>query len=470
MHNFLKRLAGFGLGPLVGAVISVVQVPIMTRLLAKGDYGIYSFYKALLMQLPAFLCIGMDQAYVREYHVVKEKKKVFRQALYFPLITAFFFLLMSCFFSKALSNWAFGREDQGGLIILGAVWTFFGVLERFLFLLIRMEERAFDYSKTAIAIKISIFVSSVLILLAGLRNYKGAIYGLILGNLLIDLLMVYKYREYFDYRKFTIDKELTGRMLKYAFPLILLVAISAGLNTIDNLAIHRYATEEDLGIYNAGLNMVSLFSLVTGSFANFWVPTALRWHESGKSMEHFSFIADALLLCMSLIFFLVILGSYLIKYILGGAYIAAGPILGLLSMRPILSILSETSVLGMMFERKTHYNLIVSLVTFVPGLILTMLLSSRLGYMGAAIASALSYFVFYIARTFYSARSGFIISQKKQTLVLPLLFFAALIWAMGLKNKEIYLLIIAPVAFLLQLGTLKDIREIRAGRGGWDFN
>lgn len=470
MHKFLKRLAGFSLGSVVGAVISIIQLPIMTRLLSRADYGIFSFYKALLMQLPAFLCIGMDQAYVREYHVVDNKRDVFRQSISLPLIGSGLFLIICTIFSPYLSQWAFGRGDRAELIILGAVWTFFGVIERYIFLSVRMEERAFDYSGIAIAIKVSIFVLSIFLLLNGMKNYQGAIYGLIFGNLLIDIILIYKHREYFNFRNFTPDKELLKRMIKYALPLIILVGLSAGLNTLDNLAIHSFASQDALGIYNAGLNIISVFSLVTTSFANFWVPTALRWYEEDKSMAHFSFIADALLLLMSIIFFMVILASYFIKFFLGGAYIAAGSILGLLSMRPILSILSETSVLGMMFERKTHYNLLISLITFIPGLVFNLIFTSRMGFRGAAIATALSYIVFYIARTYYSAKAGFIIGQKKQALILPLLFFAGLVWTLELPYKEILVFISAIVCIFLQKGTISDIKDIRQGRGNWNFN
>lgn len=470
MHSFLKRLAGFSVGSIVGALISVIQVPLMTRLLTQGDYGIYSFFKVLLMQIPVFLCIGMDQAFVREYHVFAEKKWAFQEAIWLPLLVAGLFFLATILAAQPLAIWIFDRAQDAPLVIWGGAWCLLGLVERFLFLLVRMEERALVYSKMAITIKLAVFATTLLFLLLGWRSYASAIFGLVWGNLAIDLLFLVRYRAYFDFRGFRPDRKVFLRMLVFALPLILSVGLNSLLNSLDNLALHRYAGEEDLGIYNAALGMVSLFSLVSTSFTNFWLPTALRWQADGKSQRHFALISEGLVFLMSLLFFALLPASLLLEWILGPAYRAAGSILGLLSLRPILSLISETTVLGLLFARKTAYNLPISLLTFLPGLLVNILLTPKWGYLGAALASAASSLVFYGARTYFSAKSGFRLPQKKQAWVFSLLFLAAALWAWEAPWRGLAALVLFGLTLFVQWPTLLELKTLKTQPQDWDFN
>ena len=469
MKEFLKRLAGFSLGPIIGAIISVAQIPIMTRLMTSGDYGIFSFFKTLIFQIPVFLCIGLDQSFVREYNTSDKKIHIFQQAVVLPLISGLAFFILSVVFSPQISNWMFGKPDEELMVILGGLWCFMGVIERFIYLIIRMEERAMAYSKMAITIKSTVFILSIVFLLSGMRTYHGPILGLTLANISVDLVLLYRFRKFFDFRTFEKDRDLFRRMLKYGVPLILVIALQAGLNTIDNIFIHAFASKDDLGIYNAGLSIVNLFSLITTAFANFWVPTALRWYEEGKDVKHYSFIADALLAILTIIYFALMWLSPLVSKVLGPQYRAVEGILGLLAMRHIMTIMSETTNLGITFERRSHYNLVISITTFIPGLLINMVLTPRIGYVGAALATAISFVVFYLARTFFSRLCGFKIGQTKQLLTILLMMLSGSWLGLGLAGRNVVLAACFVGAIIVQLPTLKTAKDIRRGKGTWDF-
>lgn len=469
MKEFLKRLAGFSLGPIIGAIISVAQIPIMTRLMTTGDYGIFSFFKTLIFQIPVFLCIGLDQSFVREYNTSEKKIHIFQHAVMLPLLTGLIFFAISIGFSGPISDWMFGRDDEKLMVILGGLWCLMGVVERFIYLIIRMEERALAYSRMAISIKSTVFVLSLALLLAGIRSYHGPILGLVLGNVSIDLFLLYRFRKFFDFRTFEKDRVLFKRMLVYGIPLILVIALQAGLNTIDNIFIHTFATKDDLGVYNAGLSIVNLFSLITTTFANFWIPTALRWYESDKDIKHYSFIADALLALLTAIYFALMAVSPLVSKILGEKYMDVEGILGLLAMRHIMTIMSETTNLGITFQRRTHYNLIISILTFIPGLVINMILTPKIGYQGAAIATAISFVVFYFARTLFSRRCGFKIPQIKQTVTIALMMLAGIWTSLGMGAAWMTTLLCFLGCIFVQLPTLKIAKEIHAGRENWDF-
>ncbi len=470
MKAFLRRLAGFSVGSFVTAVISVVQVPILTFFLTQGDYGIFSFYRTMLLQVPGFLCLGLDQAFIREYYTVDDKRQVLQHAMLFPLLASCLFAVGCFLFAPQISQWIFGNPDERLFVWIGGIWCVAGVFERFFFLLLRMREEALLYSKVAIEIKVVSFVITLGLVFLGMTDYAGPVIGLLAGNLLIDALLVWRFRHMLDMRSFVRDSALMHRMLRYAWPLLLLVALAAGLNSVDSIFLNHFATKADLGVYNVGRNIVNVLSLITTTFANFWIATAFRWHDEDRSMAHFSYVSDALLAVLTLIYFGILIASPLLDLILGPGYEQAKWILGLLSLRLILSALSETTYLGMMFQRRTEYNLLVSLLTFLPSLLINWLLTSRIGFRGAALAVALSYFVFYLARTGFSRKCGFIIPQYKQILT-SLLMIAVGMW-MAMQAPWTGLVVAGGLLLCLfiQRDTLTQTLDIRRHPEKWKFD
>src|SRR5699024_11400459 len=93
-------------------------------------------------------------------------------------------------------------------------------------------------------------------------------------------------------------------------------------------------------------------------------------------------------------------------------------IMGLLAFPHIMYTLSETTTLGIVFSRKTHYNIFVSIMSLVVSVIINLSLTPFIGFRGAALASTAAYVVFYLARTYFSSRTGFYFGQKKQIITI----------------------------------------------------
>ena len=57
MKRFLQRLFGFSLGPILGAVISLIQVPILTYFLSTTEYGKAGLFQNMILMIPKLLKI-----------------------------------------------------------------------------------------------------------------------------------------------------------------------------------------------------------------------------------------------------------------------------------------------------------------------------------------------------------------------------------------------------------------------------
>lgn len=475
MEKFLKRFFGFSLGPVLGALISFVQVPVLTYFLTVDEYGLAGAFQTLLVQIPNFIYIGLDQAYTREYHRFKDKRYLAQQAMLVPMLAGV--LLFVCFivFDEQLSLWLFDSPHYQYIAWYAGVWVLATVIERFMLLTIRMEERAFEYSLFNLTLKLGVFLFSMLCIAAGMRDFRVIVYGLIFGQLLVDLILFWRYRYLLKYDHFRVDQTLIQGMLKFGVPVMVAASLTSVLNSVDMLFLTEFSTPVDRGIYSVAFKISSVIGILKTAFASFWTPTAYRWHEEGKSLKHYKFISDALLMLLTAVFFALLLVKKSIGWILDLAYdeVMYGEVIyivGLLCLPHIMYTLSETTTLGIVFSRKTHYNIVVSILALLPSLILNYILTPTWGYRGAALASAVAYIIFYFARTLFSRSTGFYFQQKKQVVVTLLMFLAAFINAFKVEYIEWITLGFTIMAFVCQLSTFKDIASIRNNSDEWDFS
>lgn len=279
MKHFIKRLIGFSLGPILGALISLIQVPILNRLLGTAEVGKAYLFQSLIVIIPTYIYIGLDQAYTREYHLQKNKKQLMQLATLIPMIAGVILFIIAIGFDGMISNWLFNDSQYYYIVWYGGVWVLATVFERFLLLTIRMEERAIEYSMFNLLLKIGVFVVSIGLALLGWRDFKVIVYGLIFGQLLGDMILFFRYREFFDLRGFELDWDLLKSMLKFGLPLMVATSLSSSLTAVDNVFIKQYNTDEEVGIYNSALKIINIIGIVKTAFTSFWVPTAYRWYE-----------------------------------------------------------------------------------------------------------------------------------------------------------------------------------------------
>ncbi|MGX7109221.1 lipopolysaccharide biosynthesis protein [Facklamia miroungae] len=466
----MKRLTGFSLGPIIGALISLIQIRILTQLLVADQYGVSGLYRNLILNIPNFLYIGLDQAFSREFHQASSKKHLFQQAIIIPIGMGLFLSLIMLIFNLPIATWLFGDTSAGYIVIWSALLLISMIIERFVLISIRMQEKAKEYSGFTILLKSLIFVTSLAMIAIGVRDYRVVVFGMIFGQLIGDGLLFYRYRNLLHWKDFNLDRVLVRKLLAFGFPLMVAMSINSVLNTIDSLMLRSFSTKDELGYYAAGIAIVNMIGILKTAFATFWVPTAYRWHDEGKEMKHYKFISDAVLFILTAIFFGILVFRPIIMMILGENYHPVQYILGLLCFPHIMYTLSETTTLGIVFSRKTYFNTLVSLLALVPSFILNLWLTPRWGAIGAATASCGAYIMFYLARTYFSSRTGFYFSQSKHLLSIGLMLTAAYINTNDTSYRLLITLSLAVMCLLVQIPTIKDAYQIWLHPEEWDFN
>lgn len=470
MKRFLKRLLGFSYGPALGAIMSMAMTMVMARVLVDGAYSKSNLFRELLINIPLFLYLGLDQAYTREYHQASDKRRLMQQAAIFPMVVGVILFIISIVFAQPISAWLFDSPNYPELIWLGGVWVLATVIERFVLLGIRMEEKAREFSNYTLLLKVNVFVLSLFLVWMGIRDFRAVVYGLLVGQLLGDIVLFYNYRQFLDVRGFVLDKAFIRQMLHFGVPVMLAVSLTSVLGLISNIFMKEYGTDQTKDVYNLTMTIVSIIGILKTSFSSFWVPTAYRWYEEKKSMKHYRFISDAVLFVLAGVFFGLLLFKWVFVWILGARYQEALYIVGLLSFPHIMYTLSETTTLGIVFSRRTHLNILVSVLALIPCVLFNIWLTPLLSYKGAAIATCAAYITFYLARTFFSKQSGFYFSQRKALLSIALMTLAAGLNAFDVPYITWITLGLGLLTLVVQASTVQEALSMKHHAHEWDFS
>src|SRR5471030_1629819 len=101
--SFLKRLAGFSIGPIISAVLGFITVPVTTYLVSPEDFGKSAMYTMGYSVSSLFIFLGLDQAFVREYNTYKNKHELFWNSLIISLIFSVLIGAIYIIFYKPIS-------------------------------------------------------------------------------------------------------------------------------------------------------------------------------------------------------------------------------------------------------------------------------------------------------------------------------------------------------------------------------
>jgi len=405
MNSLVKKFLGFSIGPVGAAFISLITIPILTFNLSPEEFGMGSMFTVYTSIVLSVLYLGFDQAYTREYHEVKHKDDLLFNALVVPMGLTLILSSIILLNLKKITIYIFDSNENSYIVILFILLINLMIIERFLLLFLRMEEKALIYSFATVMSKLFVLVFTIGYLHYFDNDHLAMIYPVVCAQILITVVLLFLKRSFFKkILKFKLNFKLTKKMLHFGFPLIISTGIYTLLTSMDRILLQSLSDFHEVGIYVSALKIASVLSIIQISFSNFWVPTAYRWHSQGKSIKHYEYISNLILLIMSLVFYFIVIFKDTIVVILSSEYSEAQFIVALLCLQPIMYTISETTTLGIVFSRKSKVNILISLISLIVNLILGLTLIPVFGAIGAAIGTAFSFLTFFIARTYYSKK------------------------------------------------------------------
>lgn len=447
----IKLFIKFSYGGIASAFLSFVSTPLITAIILPEHFGKASLVLLSYSLLINFVQLGADQSFVRFYSTNSDdegKSKLFANAIILPVFFATSIILLFLPFNKDLGYLLLDEPDPWLYVILSFL-LIIGLVERFSTLNIRMEQRASLFSNLKILQSIVNISTIFLFSYYFNKSYKAIVIGMLISTFTVAIIgilcSIRPWKGIFNSLSF----EEIKRIFSFGLPFVPTFLISFLFEAIDKIALKYYSNFSEIGLYSAALKIVSIISLIQIAFSSYWAPISYQAFEDNDIDEKkilkraFSYLS-AILFPISII--VIYFNQILIK-IVSIEYSDASSMIPFLIFTPVLYTLSDVTMVGINFKKKTLWHLWIAVISFLFNLFFVTILVPLLGGIGASLASSISYLIFFYLRTNISKRLYFVdYSLYRAYLGITLIYILAFI-AVFFPNS-IYLHITASLFFI----------------------
>lgn len=460
-----KKIAAFALGPIGGAFLGLITLPIVAWLFSPDDIGRLSMLQVTASFSILLFSLGLDQAYVREFHEV-ENKLALLKAVFLPgFVLLFLALVVLLLLPCSISGVLFGIDSSllSGLLV-GAILIQF--CSRFLSLILRMQEKGFAYSMSQLLPKLLF-----LLVLAAyvLFNVEAVFENLMIANWLslLAVFLVYSWntrKDWLPALTVSIDKVKQKEMIRFGLPLIGSGIAFWGLTAMDKFFLRGFSSFEELGIYSVSISFASVALVLQAVFSTVWAPIVYKWAAEGIDPDKIKNVTDYSTLAVITIWSLAGMFSWVVSFILPEQYERVQYILLAAMAYPLLYTLSETTGVGIGVQRKTAFAMLAAVVALALNAIGNWYLVPKHGAAGAAVASAVAFLAFFIARTEASAGLWQSFERGRMyTLVVSMVLLSGVVNFFPISSIAIfliYLLMLVNAVFLFRKQFFESLEYI----------
>ncbi|SEH43961.1 Membrane protein involved in the export of O-antigen and teichoic acid [Halobacillus karajensis] len=407
-NNLIRKFFSFSYGSWVGLFIGLITTIVTTRILTPEELGKASMFTLLITVSMIISTFGTDQAFIRFYYEEDESNRgrLLYSSLKIPIIILLILsmIIIACY--KPITDYLF-NESSILLSIFIIIGVIFQTLNRFGKLVLRMQQKGNMYSLIEITSKLLPLIFIIILSLSLASDYKIMIYSLILTLIISFMLQAILGKNLWkvEHKRYTSTKYKPKDIIKYGSPFVFTVLITWIFQSFDRIAIKQWNSFEELGIYTAAYKIVGLVVALQSAFSSFWTPVSFeRFNKYPKDTDFFSEIMKIMTFFMSILAVLTILSKDLFVFLLGGDYQSASLVIPFLIFMPIFYTISEITVVGINFLKKTLWHVPIAIVSCLTNIIGNWFLVPEHGAIGAAIATAVSYLCFFILRTYLSTK------------------------------------------------------------------
>jgi O-antigen/teichoic acid export membrane protein len=399
-----SKLIGFGLGPLATGLLGALTIPLVAWIFTPEDVGRLYILQTIVSFAVLFMYLGLDQAYVREFHESKKPASLLRSTFLPGLAIFAVILFVGVIFAEPLSSLLFGVPNPN-YSWLTIACVFFAFTSRHLSLILRMKERALAYSVSQVLPKTLFFLLLASIPFTQLPRGFIQLQSALLASSVVAFL-VYLWSTRHDWMPAvhaSVDPRTLGSLLKFAFPLVLASLVYWGLSVTSAFTLRALSSFEEVGIYSVSMSVAGVATVFQSIFSVVWAPVVYKWVAQGADLSRVDLIARQALAVVVGVFLLCGMFSWVVEFFLPNGYAGVRYLVLCSIVQPLLYTMSEVTGIGITITRRTTFSLWATMLALIVNLFLNVWLVPAYGASGAVVSNAIAFLIFFVGRTEFSA-------------------------------------------------------------------
>jgi O-antigen/teichoic acid export membrane protein len=406
LRRLLKDSAIYTVPSIFSRGLSLILVPVYTRVMDPADYGSFDllmiFASIINLTIALEISQGVARFYASESDPIKRKSYV-STAFWFTLVCYTIFTLGILFLSPYISEMIMGRSGYLSEFQTGIIYIFFNGIFYFIQNQLRWEFRSRQYAILSFVMTFVTAATTIWLAYFLKWGFSGLMIGMLIGCSFATLIGLFWLQNSLE-RRFNFSRLL--EMLSFSTPLVFSGIAVFITQYIDRLMINYFLSIEQVGLYGIGYRLASVASIVMVGFQSALTPLIyanLKNPDTPQQLERIFRI----FIFFALLFFLVLtlFSIDILKLLTTSEFYNASVVIVYLVPAVFLANMYIFSP-GISIAKKTHLIFWINIGGCSVNIFLNYLFIPILGINGAGLATCLSYVLIFwlyvkISQKFY---------------------------------------------------------------------
>lgn len=397
--SVLKKLAGqtaiYGLSSIVGRLLNYFLVPIYTRVLPEGEYGVSNWFYAFASFAAVIFTYGMETAFFRFTQKANDDtahRKVASTALISLVVSSVVLSLLLIVAAHPLATWT-RNEGRDTFFVWFALILGADALTTIPFAWLRQQNQALRFATLRLlSIGVNILLNLIFYLVLKYKTVEPMFWANVASSLVLLPFFVKEYA----LMRLGFDKTIWKAMFLYAFPLIFMGFAGMINETLDRMLLKWLITDQmqaeiQTGIYGANYKLSILITLFIQAFRMGAEPFFFARANENDAPRTYAKVMHYFVIVCALIFLGVMLYLDIFQYFIGEKYRVGLKVVPILLMANVFLGMYYNLSVWYKIKDKTALGAWVSVIGALITLILNILWIPKIGYVGSAWATLICY-------------------------------------------------------------------------------
>lgn len=435
----LKDTLIYGLGNIAVKIVGLLLIPFFSnpKFFSIEEFGVLGILEISALVLTASMASALPQSLTRWFWD-KEHKENQKGIFFMSYATQFVVSLLFCLFliplSRTFSVMIFSKPDWSRVITFVIIGSGIQALNNITNTLMRLQSKSVLYTTTNLFKLTFVLSLSLYFIISQKMGLEGYYLAQAIGNaLLVIVLSGYTINN----SKVFFSKDIFRSMNSYGFPLFLGNISAVALNVVDRFSLNSLAVLKSVALYTLAFKITSVLKLaIVDSMKLALGPMMLKRIGSPDIKRFYSKV----LLYSSYVLMIAVIGVSLFSFELIKVIAKSRQFWDAVSIIPILSLsvvfvnMKDLTVYGLHVVKKTRVIGMTVVFSTLLSICLNFLLIPLWDITGAAVATLLSQFVFWLVSYHYSQKAFYVPYEIRKIFVL-IIIGAALSASCLLLNK-----------------------------------
>ncbi|HTM57222.1 MAG TPA: oligosaccharide flippase family protein [Candidatus Udaeobacter sp.] len=278
MREALKKLSGesliYGFGQVSGRAVQLLLVPVLTRALTRGAYGVSELVVAYSQTAILVLVLGMDGALARFFYHEPDREARIRMvssSLFFRLVTSVVIALGLALLSPWLAQGLFGSVAYRKYLLIGVATLPLTLLWLFANDVLRVTFQPWKFILLNVCQTVTAGGVALWLVLGRHLGVVGVLYGKLAADGLCAVLGLVLLRHSIRPR---FNGEALKKMLAYGLPMVPGAFAFGLITSIDRFALQRIRSLEEVAVYAVAMKFFALVTIAISAFQLAYGPFA----------------------------------------------------------------------------------------------------------------------------------------------------------------------------------------------------